>query len=76
MFGLEILVLYCLQRRFLCKDDFCAKTTFRRPLLCDGVYAGEPTAGIVNSALGSLRAEVAERGTQITQPPCTSTYVR
>jgi hypothetical protein len=33
----------------LCKDDFCAKTTFRRPLLCDGVYAGTPTAGIVKT---------------------------
>ncbi len=50
-----------------------AKVGFK---LCDGVYAGTPTAGIVNSALGSLRAEVAERGTQITQPPCTSSYVR
>jgi hypothetical protein len=41
----------------------------------DGVYAGTSTAGIMNSALGSLRAEVAERGTQITQPLCTSSYV-
>ncbi len=31
---------------------------------------------VSRSALGSLRAEVAERGTQITQPPCTSSYVR
>ena len=45
-----ILVLYDLWKRRL----FC------RPLLRDGVDAGTPTAGIVNSVLGSF-----ERGTQI-----------
>ncbi len=40
------------------------------------VSAGLFTLQYTTSALGSLRAEVAERGTQITQPPCTSSYVR
>ena len=30
------------------KTIFVQRRLFRRPLLCDGVYAGTPTAGIVN----------------------------